>query len=192
MNLFDPNKIERDEFGFFSHPDCPGGDEGIDIRPALAMMGFEAKLVEMPDDHTYDSIEYPGEEDRGGHIGARDWNPKPPQVGNWLLASIYDTEDYGPVALFVRAIPDPKRERLLDGFLLSESNSKQEKKMDAARRFGKRGWWSEAQCSDEFLKELLICSVADNDWISVANYAAMLDFRNTHGRFVPPRNQLGK
>lgn len=50
-------------------------------------------------------------------------------------------------------------------------------KLATARERGRKGWWREGQCSIDQLQNLLDLALADNDMVSVINYAAMIHAR---------------
>lgn len=98
-----PAQIQRDENGYWSHPDFPAWDEGTkqetidqwfaDNEIAYAVDEFEDSDTATEEMHKayYDD----------GEIGVPDWKPRCHQEGAFLL-SIHDTEQ-GPVAVF--AVP---------------------------------------------------------------------------------------
>lgn len=102
--LFDPSALPvRDEMGHVEHPDLEAfmtdkDGEGYLDTVALTSAGFEQHFVylEGSDDQTAS--------DRYFEEGDPDfsaWNPRAPGEG-WLLAGIWETEDWGPLALYVR------------------------------------------------------------------------------------------
>lgn len=50
-------------------------------------------------------------------------------------------------------------------------------RLAAAREKGRSGWWRQNECSIEHLQHLLDLALADDDMISVVNYAAMIHAR---------------
>lgn len=50
-------------------------------------------------------------------------------------------------------------------------------KLYQAHSKGKRGWDSPAECPPHYLLYRLKCAVDDSDWVSVGNYAAMLQYQ---------------
>lgn len=50
---------------------------------------------------------------------------------------------------------------------------------------GRHGWWN-PDCTDSSLINLMQSAIDDQNWVSVANYAGMLAFREEH--FNEPAN----
>jgi len=102
---FDPARLPApDEMGFFMHPDVPGEAESDNVAIMLHKMGFEHVAALM----SYDEPDLYGEwiENEKGTAVLR-WVPIPPNGDGWIFVAKFDTE-YGPCALFVRAIQPPK------------------------------------------------------------------------------------
>lgn len=95
-----PAQIQRDENGYWSHPDFPAWDEGVeqetidqwfsDNEITYFVDEFEGSVTATEEMHKayYDD----------GAMGAPDWQPRCDADGAFLL-SIHDTEQ-GPVAVF--------------------------------------------------------------------------------------------
>ena len=89
-----------DERGFFMHPDVPGEAKSTDSVIMLHKMGFEHIAVLMCYDEP-DLYEEWIENEKGTAVLR--WVPIPPTGDGWTLVAKFDTE-YGPCALFVRAV----------------------------------------------------------------------------------------
>lgn len=94
-----PFTNERDEDGGYTHPGLPHAEESDDVAAILKHMGFGYALMFM-EGHAPELHERYCE--TGDLDALREWLPVPPAGDGWVLASIHDTEDDGPVALFVR------------------------------------------------------------------------------------------
>ena len=97
-----PVPVERDENGFWMHPDIPWDDvpEDESVFPFLEKWGFKGCFATLEDDAPQEMA------DRYFDSGDADcsyWNPTPPEDEGWFLAGIYDTED-GPCAMFLKAV----------------------------------------------------------------------------------------
>ena len=97
--IIQPAKIERDEDGFWTHPDFPAWDEDITSETIadwkdenevnFDCVMFDGDAPEYLEDRYYD---------RGDLTAVAEWDPVCKRGVSFLL-SIHDTED-GPVALF--------------------------------------------------------------------------------------------
>jgi len=98
---FDPARLPAsDEMGFFMHPDVPGETESDNVAIMLRKMGFEHVAALMSYDEP-DLYEEWIENEKGTAVLR--WVPIPPTGDGWTLVAKFDTE-YGPCALFVRAV----------------------------------------------------------------------------------------
>lgn len=64
-----------------------------------------------------------------------------------------------------------------DGVAIALFSSKMHERMMKARKAGRSGWESPAQCTTADLARLLMRNVSSGDYVSVANYAMMLEHR---------------
>lgn len=107
-DLFNPNRLPaRDEYGHVTHPDYYKiyellniDDEGHAAVQYIKNSGYEISYICFE----YDAPE--DQQDKYYEDGAPDisaWQPSKPDGENWLLLSIYDTED-GPFAAYVRKL----------------------------------------------------------------------------------------
>ena len=89
--------VSRDEYGFWSHPDLPGFDEGDGdkYRAWVVQQQIKVQRVDMEDDA---SDELNDRIMQGEIEATADWEPTSPGP-DWFLLTIHDTED-GPVAWF--------------------------------------------------------------------------------------------
>jgi hypothetical protein len=99
-----PAPIMRDADGYWTHPEFPSFDEG---QSADASAWFKSQRLETriayleseADDHPA-CVSYWGDKDPGIDISA--WKPPKPKGWGWFILSIHDTEDWGPVCVWVR------------------------------------------------------------------------------------------
>ena len=98
--------VQRDSDGYWTHPAHTEFEEG---QGAEAAAWFKAQQLQThiaylesePEDHPA-SVEYWG--DAGGN-NISTWEPPRPEGEGWFILSIHDTEDWGPVCVWVcRAI----------------------------------------------------------------------------------------
>nr|WP_312623226.1 hypothetical protein [Pseudomonas juntendi] len=92
--------VERDQDGWWSHPDEPDFDEDYAAFKAwLVQQGLELKQWHMDSDigehHPYDD----------GECHCLGWEPKRPGP-EWFLLGTFDTED-GPCVSWVRRVVTP-------------------------------------------------------------------------------------
>lgn len=99
-----PAAVKRDADGYWTHPEFPSFDEE---QSAAASAWYKSQRLETSiayleseaDDHpAYAS--YWGDQDPGSDISA--WKPPKPKGWGWFILSIHDTEDWGPVCVWVR------------------------------------------------------------------------------------------
>ncbi|MCG7551588.1 hypothetical protein [Pseudoalteromonas sp. Of7M-16] len=96
-----PVKVERDENGWWVHPDLPKWDEGTCQNEIAAW--FEKNRVTYFIDH-FESSATEEQSNRWfeeGNCDCSDWQPTCDEDNSFLL-SIHDTE-YGPIGIF--AVP---------------------------------------------------------------------------------------
>ncbi|NII53543.1 hypothetical protein [Luteibacter sp. SG786] len=102
--LFDPSALPpRDEMGHVEHPDLDRfmtdrDDEAFVDAEALKNAGFEYCFVHL------DGSDDQAANDRYFEEGDPDfsaWTPETPE-GGWLLAGMWEAEEWGPVAFYVR------------------------------------------------------------------------------------------
>lgn len=98
--------VERDENGFWTHPNFPEWHEGttrdeVDAFFGELNLGYVVYSMEFnaPDELVEKYFE-------DGDYGCVDWNPECDKEGAFLL-SIHDTED-GPVAIFAYPLGEAK------------------------------------------------------------------------------------
>jgi len=116
--LFDPSRLPaRSVDGWVEHPDLqrfyddpdPDAEGVVDIR-ALLVAGWEVADIGIDRDAdpvAYDTYFEDGEADCSA------WTPALPQGFGWLLAVIYEHEDDGPSAFYVRQVSIETSERLV-------------------------------------------------------------------------------
>lgn len=95
--------VERDEFGFWTHPAiAPCDDEQTDqqFKAYLATLGIaEVEWSVMYDDAPLEVTEAYIAANQGN---CSSWVPEPPKGEGWITLSIHDTEE-GPVCLWGRS-----------------------------------------------------------------------------------------
>lgn len=96
-----PASVNRDESGFWWHPECPSWDEGVD--PEIVMDWFDLNKIKPETlmlENSVDTEAYENYLD-SGNPSCLFWKPESTSDNAFLLA-IHDTED-GPAAVF--AVP---------------------------------------------------------------------------------------
>ena len=97
---------QRDQYGYWTHPDLLCGDEGPDDRFVawLKLLRFSCTVTSLEHD---DRPEAKAVRERfsTGDIDVLAWEPEPPAGDGWWLASIHDTQD-GVVALWLNKLED--------------------------------------------------------------------------------------
>lgn len=101
--LIQATPVQRDSDGYWTHPAHPEFEEG---QHAEAAAWFDAQQLETdiaylesePDDHPAHINYWRDEPD--SNISA--WEPPRPKGEGWFVLSIHDTEDWGPVCVWVR------------------------------------------------------------------------------------------
>ena len=97
IKLIQPVTVERDQDGYWDHPELPDFDEDIEAFKAwLVAQGLELKQWSMEADLT----DHPYWDMGCDDYGCVGWNPEAPGP-EWFLLSIFDTED-GPYVNWVR------------------------------------------------------------------------------------------
>lgn len=102
IKLIQPVEIIRRKDGFYIHPDLPFFDEGEEdkIRAWSIDQGLEEKYVYMFDDMPDVLLDKSFDGDYMDILPS--WEPSKPEGAGWFLVGIWDTEDDGPIASFVR------------------------------------------------------------------------------------------
>ncbi|QWA09828.1 hypothetical protein GTU79_21345 [Sodalis ligni] len=107
IQRIEPIEPQRDENGWWSHPDyIPDLEEDalrVEFEVWLEVNGVECSARLMEDDVEPDSPVAQAWEN--GDADCSIWNPKPPEGEGWFLVSVHDTED-GPSAVWLRKLPD--------------------------------------------------------------------------------------
>lgn len=99
MDRINQVTVNRNEQGFWTHPDFPAWDEDTaidEINTWAAANGFDFKVIWFHDDATEQLLERWFEENDSK--ACAQWQPTCDPATGFLL-SIHDTED-GPIALF--------------------------------------------------------------------------------------------
>lgn len=94
--------VQRDSDGYWTHPAHPEFDESQNAEAAAWFKTQQlethiAYLESEPEDHPA-ALAYWGDDDP--NISA--WEPPRPEGDGWFILSIHDTEDWGPVCVWVR------------------------------------------------------------------------------------------
>lgn len=99
-----PAPVQRDGDGYWTHPAFPSFDEG---QSDAATAWYKSQrletciaYLESEDGGHPACVSYWGNEDAGIDISA--WQPPKPKGWGWFILSIHDTEDWGPVCVWVR------------------------------------------------------------------------------------------
>lgn len=107
--LFAPDAMPaRDESGYAYHPDLDRfteGEEWEDARlnaEALRAAGFDFVCRGLDADHDEGEPEHDQYWVDG--MGPALWQPKTPEGEGWQLVAVYDTEDFGPQAMWLRKV----------------------------------------------------------------------------------------
>ncbi len=95
--------VERDSDGYWTHPAHPEFEEGQDAEAAAWFKAQQlqthiAYLESEAEDHPA-VVAYWGD---AGDSNISAWEPPRPEGKGWFVLSIHDTEDWGPVCVWVR------------------------------------------------------------------------------------------
>lgn len=102
--------VVRDDDGFWTHPDyfSPAGDREYgapgEFEQWLQQHQLEYTLHRMADEVTEEVME---RYVRSGSPDCRNWTPETPAGPGWFTGSIHDTEDDGPVCVWLRPLEVP-------------------------------------------------------------------------------------
>ncbi|OHV78557.1 hypothetical protein LCM4573_26610 [Rhizobium sp. LCM 4573] len=97
--------VVRDEFGWWIHPqypDLPEGSSREEVNAAFAALGLESRIVAMEDDPETEALFDRLLDDA---TALCDWEPSRPDGLGWVEFAIFDTEDAGPICVWVRPVP---------------------------------------------------------------------------------------
>ena len=104
MAITEPATVERDDMGFWTHPDLPVYEEGDTPKETVEQwsrrVGIEIHRVDAEDDMDEEAFEAVCD---GG--GCLSWEPSKPAGDGWHLIAIKDTED-GPMAWWARPVKE--------------------------------------------------------------------------------------
>lgn len=100
MQQIKPMEPQRDQLGYWCHPDMPVIETSEQFDAWQAEQGFQYAI------HCLDGDDGIGAEDaleryQSGDIDILSWQPSKPEGDGWFNVAIYDTED-GPVCLWIR------------------------------------------------------------------------------------------
>ncbi|MFP1891058.1 hypothetical protein ACLEEJ_00350 [Lonsdalea quercina] len=98
-----PVAVERDEYGYWTHPDYYAYCDGREYIPKseydqwLKQIGMESVVVclEYDDESLKQTMYFEWDPD------VRGWEPPKPDGEGWFIVSIHDTDD-GPVCIWMR------------------------------------------------------------------------------------------
>lgn len=95
--------VRRDSEGYWTHPAHPEFEEGQDAEAAAWFKAQQlqtdvAYLESEAEDHPA-VVSYWGD---AGDSNISAWEPPRPEGAGWFVLSIHDTEDWGPVCVWVR------------------------------------------------------------------------------------------
>ncbi|EML4851190.1 hypothetical protein RS414_001003 [Morganella morganii] len=96
---------QRDEYGFWSHPEIPAMEASDEVKAWLNKNNLEYGRTNLEDDLDSDDpawIAY----FENGNPDCSLWQPTPPAGDGWIMAWITDTDD-GPACVWVRYKDQP-------------------------------------------------------------------------------------
>lgn len=97
--------VERNDIGYWSHP---AFEALIGDREGISSSEFDAWLQA---NNLEDAYSYWGEEDSKEYLEYAEsgsfakWQPTPPAGLGWFICSIHETEDDGPICIWLRKLP---------------------------------------------------------------------------------------
>ena len=108
--LIQPAQVQRDELGYWSHPDVPvfaGTDEATESSPKVSDWLKEQRLEVAWCDLEDEGETHPAYINyfENGDPDISAWEPKPPEGEDWFMLGIDATED-GARAWFARRISE--------------------------------------------------------------------------------------
>lgn len=101
--LIQPAPVQRDSDGYWTHPAHPDVEEGLsaDMVAWFKAQQLESRIAYLESEPP----EHPAAINYWGDAGSSDisaWEPPRPEGEGWFVLSIHDTEDWGPVCVWVR------------------------------------------------------------------------------------------
>lgn len=106
MKIMQPMSVERDDMGYWTHPDyfvpSNGNEFGVpgEFDAWLEAQGMECSILSLESDNDELAEQYADGELDGD---VTTWNPSQPAGEGWFIGSIHDTED-GPYCIWFRKI----------------------------------------------------------------------------------------
>lgn len=102
-HLIQAAPVQREEDGYWTHPAYPPFDEGQAVEAAAWFKAQQletsiAYLESEPEEHPA-VVSYWGD---NGDSNISEWQPAHLEGDGWFVLSIHDTEDWGPVCVWVR------------------------------------------------------------------------------------------
>ena len=64
--------------------------------------------------------------------------------------------------------------------LVDYTKEEMQKRLRLKQKLGRRGWWDKGACSNTDLQNKILEHISKGNWIDVANYAAMLHYRENN------------
>ena len=101
MNKIQPMEVQRDNDGWWTHPDMPEVETSEQFNAWQEQQGFQLCIVMLDGDNGEGSEEVYKTYFDGAVADCSAWQPSKPDGDGWFIVSIHDTED-GPVCLWVR------------------------------------------------------------------------------------------
>ncbi|WP_312910987.1 hypothetical protein [Stutzerimonas nitrititolerans] len=98
MESIEAVKVERDEYGHWTHPAWPSNDDEYIQNSWFDDQGLELKVVDFEGDAAQELVDAYFE---SGEPDCSKWEPTVPDGEGWFVFSIHDTED-GPICVWVR------------------------------------------------------------------------------------------
>ncbi|WP_152413552.1 hypothetical protein [Pectobacterium wasabiae] len=99
--------VERDEYGFWTHPKyeefCADRESipTVEFDEWMQNNGMDWGITELESDPATEADAIRDRYFEAGDLNVSDWNPTPPAGDGWFVGSIHDTED-GPVCIWLR------------------------------------------------------------------------------------------
>ena len=116
MNTITKLPIERDGYGYWTHPKYEEFCSGRETIPSSEIDAFfrvnelEWQMTELETDPSPTAHVVAQRYFETGDANVSDWSPTPPQGEGWFIGSLHDTED-GPVCIWLRSKGEAKNGR---------------------------------------------------------------------------------
>lgn len=101
MNKIQPMEVQRDNDGWWTHPDMPEVETSEQFNAWQEQQGFQLCIVMLDGDNGEGSEEVYKTYFDGAVADCSAWQPSKPDGDGWFIVSIHDTED-GPACIWIR------------------------------------------------------------------------------------------